>query len=62
MRVLIIGGTRNLGPSIVRALLQDGHQVTIFHRGRTLYELPREIEILHGDRTERFTFMPVNQS
>jgi nucleoside-diphosphate-sugar epimerase len=53
MRVLIIGGTRNLGPSIVRALLQDGHQVTIFHRGRTLYELPREIEILHGDRTER---------
>jgi len=53
MRVLIIGGTRNLGPSIAHALLQDGHQVTIFHRGRTLYELPREIEVLHGDRAER---------
>lgn len=53
MRVLIIGGTRNLGPSISSALLTDGHQVTIFHRGRTLYDLPREIEILRGDRTER---------
>ncbi len=53
MRVLIIGGTRNLGPSIAHALLRDGNQVTIFHRGRTLYDLPREIEVLHGDRTER---------
>jgi nucleoside-diphosphate-sugar epimerase len=53
MRVLIIGGTRNLGPSIITALLRDGHQVTIFHRGRTLYDLPREIEVLRGDRAER---------
>jgi nucleoside-diphosphate-sugar epimerase len=53
MRALIIGGTRNLGPSIAHALLRDGHQVTIFHRGRTLYELPREIAVLHGDRTDR---------
>lgn len=53
MRVLIIGGTRNLGPSIVAALLRDGHNVTIFHRGRTLYDLPREIEVLRGDRTQR---------
>jgi nucleoside-diphosphate-sugar epimerase len=52
MRVLIIGGTRNLGPSIITALLRDGHQVTIFHRGRTLYDLPREIEVLRGDRSE----------
>lgn len=53
MRVLIIGGTRNLGPSIIAALLRDGHQVTIVHRGRTLYDLPREIEVLRGDRSER---------
>ena len=53
MRVLLIGGTRNLGPSIVHALITAGHQVTIFHRGRTLYDLPREVEILQGDRTQR---------
>jgi nucleoside-diphosphate-sugar epimerase len=53
MRVLVIGGTRNLGPSIIAALLQDGHAVTIFHRGRTLYDLPREVAVLRGDRGER---------
>jgi nucleoside-diphosphate-sugar epimerase len=53
MRVLVIGGTRNLGPSIIAALLQDGHAVTVFHRGRTLYDLPREVAVLHGDRGER---------
>ena len=53
MRVLVIGGTRNLGPSIIAALLQDGHQVTVFHRGRTLYDLPREVAVLRGDRGER---------
>ncbi len=53
MRVLIIGGTRNLGPSIVRALLADGRQVTIFHRGHTRCDQPREVEVLHGDRGER---------
>lgn len=53
MRVLVIGGTRNLGPSIITSLISAGHQVTIFHRGRTLYELPRDVEVLRGDRTER---------
>ncbi len=53
MRVLIIGGTRNLGPSIIGMLISAGHTVTIFHRGRTLFEPPREVEVLHGDRGER---------
>jgi nucleoside-diphosphate-sugar epimerase len=53
MRILIIGGTRNLGPSIIRAFVSDGHQVTIFHRGHTLFDPPREVEVLRGDRTLR---------
>lgn len=53
MRVLIIGGTRNLGPSIIRALHADGHEITIFHRGRTLFDPPRGVEVLHGDRGQR---------
>ena len=52
MRAFIIGGTRNLGPFLVSALLQAGNQVTIFHRGLTQAELPEQVEILHGDRSD----------
>jgi len=56
MRTLIIGGTRNLGPSIVSALLEQGHQVTVFHRGLTVAELPREVQVIHGDRSDAPAF------
>jgi nucleoside-diphosphate-sugar epimerase len=52
MRSLIIGGTRNLGPAIVQALLQQGHEVTVFNRGQTRDDLPEEVERLRGDRTD----------
>lgn len=51
MRSLIIGGTRNLGPSIVHALLQRGHDVAVFNRGQMRDDLPEEVERLRGDRT-----------
>ena len=50
MRSLVIGGTRNLGPSIVQALLQQGHEVAVFNRGQTRDDLPEEVERLRGDR------------
>jgi len=52
MRSLIIGGTRNLGPSIVHALLRRGGEVTVFNRGQTRDDLPEEVERLRGDRTD----------
>jgi nucleoside-diphosphate-sugar epimerase len=52
MRSLIIGGTRNLGPSIVHALLQRGHTVAVFNRGQTRDNLPEEVERLRGDRMD----------
>jgi nucleoside-diphosphate-sugar epimerase len=52
MRSLIIGGTRNLGPSIVHALLHAGHHVSVFNRGQTPDDLPAEIERLRGDRSD----------
>lgn len=52
MRSLIIGGTRNLGPAIVQALLQQGHEVAVFNRGVTHDDLPEEVERLRGDRTD----------
>src|SRR5882724_1436002 len=52
MRSLIIGRTRNLGPSIVHALLQSGYEVAVFNRGQTRDDLPEEVERLRGDRTD----------
>ena len=50
MRILMIGGTRFVGKHIVRAALVAGHEVSVFHRGRTGPELFPEAEHLIGDR------------
>ncbi len=52
MNALIIGGTRNLGPSIVRALLDQGYNVAVFNRGITPDDLPQDVERLRGDRND----------
>lgn len=50
MRLLILGGTSFLGPHLVDAALERGHQVTTFNRGQHERELPSGVERLHGDR------------
>lgn len=52
MKVLVIGGTRNLGHLLVLELLARGHQVTILNRGKTRDELPESVERLRADRTD----------
>lgn len=52
MRALIIGGTRNLGPSIVQALLERGGEVTILNRGQTPDDLSPQIRRLRADRSD----------
>lgn len=49
-RILILGGTRNLGHVCAVHLLKAGHSVTTLNRGRTPDELPAGIERLRGDR------------
>ena len=34
MRILVIGGTRFIGPRVVSRLLAGGHEVALFHRGQ----------------------------
>lgn len=53
MRALIIGGTRNLGPSVVQALLERGYEVSVFNRGQTPDDLPPQVRRLRGDRSVR---------
>ncbi len=50
MKILILGGTKFLGPQIVDAARARGHTVTLFNRGQTDAELFPELEKLHGDR------------
>ena len=52
MRVLILGGTKFIGPHVVRRLAERGHEVTIFHRGETEADLPQSIHHVHGDFSE----------
>jgi nucleoside-diphosphate-sugar epimerase len=49
MNIVIIGGTRFMGPSIVQSLHAAGHKVTIFHRGSTRIELPEGVNEILGD-------------
>jgi nucleoside-diphosphate-sugar epimerase len=50
MNVLIIGGTHFIGPSVVRRLVDLGHEVAVFHRGQTNNDLPLGVKHLIGDR------------
>jgi nucleoside-diphosphate-sugar epimerase len=50
MRILVIGGTNFMGPRVVRSLSEQGHEVTVFHRGQTQTDLPSRVKEILGDR------------
>ena len=50
MKILVIGGTRFVGKHFVAAALAAGHEVALFHRGRTGSDLFPEATHLTGDR------------
>ncbi len=50
MRVLIIGGTAFVGRYIAVAAIEAGHDVTLFHRGKTGSDLFPQATHLTGDR------------
>ena len=50
LNILVLGGTYFVGPSIVRAALAEGHQVTLFNRGKTNPQLFPDLRLIKGDR------------
>lgn len=48
--VLVLGGTRYLGPVIVNELLSKGYSVTLFNRGKTNPGLFPNLPLIKGDR------------
>lgn len=49
-RILVLGGTRFLGPALVEAAVAEGHTVTLFNRGVTNPGLFPHLEKLRGFR------------
>jgi len=52
MKLLVIGGTRFSGRALTERALARGHEVTVFHRGRSGADLFPEAEHVLGDREE----------
>lgn len=56
MRVVVVGGTGNVSSGVVKALLQFGHDVTVYNRGLRPSRLPHGVRHVRGDRTDRAVF------
>lgn len=50
MRMLLIGGAGFMGPFVARDLLEQGHEVAVFHRGKSASHLPVGVHQILGDR------------
>ena len=50
LRLLVLGGTRFLGPHLAAYALARGHAVTFFNRGRTNPGVLPQVERIQGDR------------
>jgi 2'-hydroxyisoflavone reductase len=50
MKILVIGGTNFIGLNVVLQLIAMGHEVTVFNRGETNTDLPKEVEWIKGDK------------
>lgn len=50
MKVLVIGGTQFIGRHVVDQLIAEGHDVTLFNRGKTGPELFPTLKRIYGDR------------
>jgi nucleoside-diphosphate-sugar epimerase len=57
MKILILGGTSLTGPFTTRYLLEQGHQVTIFHRGKHQVDLSPAVKRIIGERRKLNEFI-----
>ena len=53
MKIALLGGTRFVGPIMVRSLVREGHEVQVYHRGKTVGNLPDVVQHVTIDRDVR---------
>ncbi len=51
MKILIMGGTRFIGVSLTKVLVEQGHEVVLFNRGNKPAPVAG-VRQIHGDRTD----------
>ncbi len=54
MNILIIGGSRFVGPLVVSKLLKKDHSLTLFNRGKIKSQYEKNIKFIQGNRNEGF--------
>ena len=50
LKILVLGGTRFLGPAVVNCAASRGHEITLFNRGKSNADLYPDLVQLRGDR------------
>jgi nucleoside-diphosphate-sugar epimerase len=61
MKIGIVGGTGNISQAIVRLLLEEGHEVVCFNRGKSA-PLLDDVRLIQGDRNNRSDFERLMQA
>lgn len=57
MKICVVGGTGNISLSFVKLLIEQGHEVTCFNRGKSAPgSLPKGAKVIVGDRADRAGF------
>ena len=54
MKTLIIGGSRFIGPLIIKELKKKHHSITVFNRGNIKKEFGKGVIYVQGDRDKGF--------
>jgi nucleoside-diphosphate-sugar epimerase len=50
LRILVVGGTRFIGPYVIRELTGSGHDVAVYHRGQNETALPDSVIHFHNSK------------
>jgi nucleoside-diphosphate-sugar epimerase len=56
VRALLLGGTGLSGPIIGARLIERGHEVIVYHRGKHESKFLPPCEHIHGDRRDQEAF------
>jgi nucleoside-diphosphate-sugar epimerase len=55
MKILVIGGSRFVGPLVVSKLLDKGYELFVFNRGQVSANYPKGVTFIKGDRNDGFS-------